>query len=51
MAIESLRRWTPPAPAAIATSSALVAESILLFFVTKRRLGIHMFVFGRRAGS
>jgi O-antigen/teichoic acid export membrane protein len=39
------------AGAAIATSSALVAESILLFFVTKRRLGIHMFVFGRRAGS
>jgi O-antigen/teichoic acid export membrane protein len=39
------------AGAAIATSGALVAESILLFFVTKRRLGIHMFVLGRRAGS
>jgi O-antigen/teichoic acid export membrane protein len=39
------------AGAAIATSSALVAESVLLFFVTKRRLGLHMFVFGRPAGS
>jgi O-antigen/teichoic acid export membrane protein len=35
------------AGAAIATSVALVGESILLFFVTKRRLGFHVFVFGR----
>jgi O-antigen/teichoic acid export membrane protein len=33
--------------AAIATSTALVAESILLFVVTKRRLGLHVFVFSR----
>jgi O-antigen/teichoic acid export membrane protein len=30
--------------AAIATSSALVIESILLFVVTKRRLGLHVFI-------
>jgi O-antigen/teichoic acid export membrane protein len=30
--------------AAIATSTALVVESILLFSVTKRRLGLHVFV-------
>jgi O-antigen/teichoic acid export membrane protein len=30
--------------AAIATSSALVIESILLFIVTKRRLGLHVFI-------
>ncbi len=33
--------------AAIATSCAVLAESILLFFVTKRRLGLHVFVWGR----
>jgi O-antigen/teichoic acid export membrane protein len=30
--------------AAIATATALVAESVLLFWVTRRRLGIHAFV-------
>jgi O-antigen/teichoic acid export membrane protein len=33
--------------AAIATATALVIESILLFVVTKRRLGFHVFVWGR----
>src|SRR5262249_7827789 len=37
------------AGAAIATSSALILESIMLFFVTRRRLGFHVFVFGGRA--
>lgn len=35
--------------AAIATSSALVIESILLFWVTKHRLGFHVFVWGKSA--
>ncbi|HEX2215519.1 MAG TPA: lipopolysaccharide biosynthesis protein [Xanthobacteraceae bacterium] len=35
--------------AAIATSTALVVESILLFAVTKRRLGLHVFIW-RRSG-
>jgi O-antigen/teichoic acid export membrane protein len=30
--------------AAIATSAALVVESIMLFVVTKRRLGLHVFI-------
>jgi len=34
--------------AAIATASAVLVESILLFFVTKRRLGLHVFVWGRQ---
>jgi O-antigen/teichoic acid export membrane protein len=33
--------------AAIATSCAVVAESTLLFFVTKRRLGLHVLIWGR----
>jgi O-antigen/teichoic acid export membrane protein len=33
--------------AAIATSTALVVESILLFVVTKRRLGLHVFIWRR----
>jgi O-antigen/teichoic acid export membrane protein len=33
--------------AAIATASALVIESILLFVVTKNRLGFHVFVWGK----
>ena len=33
--------------AAIATSTALTVESILLFIVTKRRLGFHVFIWGR----
>jgi O-antigen/teichoic acid export membrane protein len=32
--------------AAVATSSALVVESILLFIVAKRRLGLHVFIWG-----
>jgi len=34
--------------AAIATASAVLVESILLFFVTKHRLGLHVFVWGRQ---
>jgi O-antigen/teichoic acid export membrane protein len=34
--------------AAISTATALVVESILLFRVTKRRLGFHVFIWGRR---
>lgn len=34
--------------AAIATSTALIIESILLFIVTKRWLGFHVFVWGQR---
>jgi O-antigen/teichoic acid export membrane protein len=37
--------------AAIATSIALTVESVLLFLVTKRRLGLHVFVLGRTAQS
>ena len=37
------------AGAAIATASALIFESILLFLVTKNRLGFHVFIWGRRA--
>jgi O-antigen/teichoic acid export membrane protein len=33
--------------AAASTASAVVTESVLLFVVTKRRLGLHIFVFGR----
>jgi len=33
--------------AAVATSTALIVESILLFLVTKRRLGFHLFIWGR----
>jgi O-antigen/teichoic acid export membrane protein len=33
--------------AAFATSSAVLAESTLLFFVTRYRLGLHVFVFGQ----
>ena len=32
--------------AAIATASALVVESTALFFVTKRRTGLHIFIWG-----
>jgi len=32
--------------AAIAISTALISESVMLFFVTKRRLGLHVFIFG-----
>ncbi len=33
--------------AAASTASAVVTESVLLFVVTKRKLGLHIFVFGR----
>jgi O-antigen/teichoic acid export membrane protein len=33
--------------AAASTASAIVVESVLLYVVTKRRLGLHIFVFGR----
>jgi O-antigen/teichoic acid export membrane protein len=33
--------------AAASTASAIIVESTLLFIVTKRRLGLHIFVFGR----
>src|SRR5262245_29866010 len=33
--------------AAASTATAIVVESVLLFIVTKRRLGLHIFVFGR----
>jgi O-antigen/teichoic acid export membrane protein len=33
--------------AAISTSTALIVESVLLFYVTKRRLGFHVFIWGR----
>ncbi len=35
------------AGAAAATTTALVVESIMLFRVTKSRLGFHVFVWGR----
>ena len=35
--------------AAVATSSALLAESIMLYFVAKRRLGFHVFIMGGAA--
>jgi O-antigen/teichoic acid export membrane protein len=33
--------------AAIATSAALIAESSMLFFAARRRLGFHVFIWGR----
>jgi hypothetical protein len=33
--------------AAISIATALIVESILLFIVTKRRLGFHVFIWGR----
>jgi len=37
--------------AAASTATAVVVESTLLFVVTKRRLGLHIFVFGRKRSS
>jgi O-antigen/teichoic acid export membrane protein len=37
--------------AGIATSSALVVESIMLYLVTKRRLGFHVFIMGGASGA
>ena len=34
--------------AAIATASALAMESILLFCIAKRRLGMHVFILGAK---
>jgi O-antigen/teichoic acid export membrane protein len=36
--------------AACGTAAAIIAESLLLFLVVKRRLGIHIFVFGGKTG-
>jgi O-antigen/teichoic acid export membrane protein len=33
--------------AAAATSVSLAFETVLLFWITKRRLGLHVFAFGR----
>jgi O-antigen/teichoic acid export membrane protein len=33
--------------AAVATATALTVESVLLFVVTRRRLGFHVFIWGR----
>jgi O-antigen/teichoic acid export membrane protein len=33
--------------AACSTATAVVCESVLLFVVTKRRLGLHIFIIGR----
>jgi O-antigen/teichoic acid export membrane protein len=35
------------AGAAVATTTALIVESLLLFWVTKHRLGFHVFIWGR----
>ncbi|WP_424631506.1 oligosaccharide flippase family protein [Bradyrhizobium sp. SYSU BS000235] len=34
--------------AAAATSTALIFETVLLFWITKRRLGFHVFAFGKK---
>jgi O-antigen/teichoic acid export membrane protein len=39
--------WFGAAGAAIATTTALIVESIMLFRVTKSRLGFHVFIWGR----
>ena len=35
------------AGAAVATATALIVESLLLFWATKRRLGFHVLIWGR----
>ena len=37
--------------AAIATTTAMVVESALLFWVTRTRLGLHVFIWGRPAAA
>ena len=37
--------------AAASTATALIVESVLLFVMTKRRLGLHVFFWSRRAGA
>jgi O-antigen/teichoic acid export membrane protein len=39
--------WIGIEGAAISTTTALVVESILLFTITRRRLGFHVFILGR----
>ena len=39
--------WFGAAGAATATTTALIIESIMLFRVTKSRLGFHVFIWGR----
>jgi O-antigen/teichoic acid export membrane protein len=39
--------WLGKSGAAVATASALIIESIMLFAVTRRRLGFHVFVWSR----
>jgi O-antigen/teichoic acid export membrane protein len=34
--------------AAVATSVSLIFETVLLFWITRRRLGLHVFAFGKR---
>jgi O-antigen/teichoic acid export membrane protein len=36
--------------AAAATSTALVFETVLLFWIVRKRLGLHVLAFGKRAG-
>jgi O-antigen/teichoic acid export membrane protein len=36
--------------AGVATSTAIVAESIMLYLVAKRRLGLHVFILGNQGG-
>jgi O-antigen/teichoic acid export membrane protein len=33
--------------AAVSTATALIFESVLLFAVTRKRLGFHVFIWGR----
>ena len=33
--------------AAVSTATALIFESVMLFVVTRRRLGFHVFIWGR----
>ncbi len=34
--------------AAVATAAAIITKSVFLFVIVKRKLGIHIFVFGSR---
>ena len=40
-----------PAHTYMATATAVLTESLLLFVVTKRRLGLHVFIWGGPAAS
>jgi peptidoglycan biosynthesis protein MviN/MurJ (putative lipid II flippase) len=39
------------AGAAVAISAAMILESVLLFAVTKRRLGLHVFIWRPKASQ